>query len=529
MTSTGRRTIGSTGASGTAATDRLAYHRFAAEMLRARGVLLIACSLWLVVGIVLDLLVVPVLGRGGSLVPMIYRLCASGYQAAVLVVLFRTPLPPPRLTVPLVAAIFPVTALALTVISARVGGLTSPYATGLFAILMAQALGLPQHWRRGAALAFLTASIYPAGMLFMSRFDPVLDAQLNDRAAVASFVTVMAVVGACAVLVAWGGHIVWSLRQSVFESKSIGRYRLSRRIGKGGMGEVWRALDKATRTDVALKILSPEQGRNPAAIARFEREIQATAELAHPGVVRIHDWGVTDDGVWYYAMELLDGIDLATLVKRHGQLPPGMCVHIGVQCCHAIALAHERGIVHRDLTPGNVFVLAGTGELDRVKVLDFGVARVGGDDGLTQAGAVMGTPGYIAPEVVAGGQAGIAADVFGLAATIHFALTGRNPRDAAGKPPSALVAGVPLALDDVLVSALDPDPARRPASAAELGLRLEATGLGRGAGGYRLDLPPTDKAPTFALEATQAAVHEPEPVTHADAPAARNRGDVSGA
>ncbi len=492
-------------------------------MLRARGVLLVACALWLAVGVGLDLFVFPVLGRGSHAMPFVFRLGATGYHVLVIALLFRTPLPSARLTVPVVASIFPVTSLALTLISARIGGLTSPYQTGFFVILMAQAMSLPQHWRRGALLATVTAGIYPAGTLALALIDPVLRAQLDQPEAVAAFVTAVAVMVAGAVVVAWGGHIVWSLRQSVFESKSIGRYKLLRRIGKGGMGEVWRALDKATRQDVALKILSREQGRDPAAIARFEREIQATAELAHPNVVRIHDWGVTDDGVWYYAMELLEGLDLNTLVKRQGPLPPALCVHVGIQGCRAIALAHERGIIHRDLKPGNVFMVAVTGEVDLVKVLDFGVARVGNDEAdLTQVGVVLGTPGFIAPEVAAGIAAGPASDVYGLAATLYFAVTGRSPRDGGGRPASALITGVPAALDDALVAALDADPARRPAGAAALGAALEATGLAAAwTGGYRLDAAWIPGPAETGLERTLDAV--PEPATRAEGRAPRGR------
>ena len=307
-------------------------------------------------------------------------------------------------------------------------------------------------------------------MLFRSR----IAAQLHDPSARTQFVVFTAVLGAGAIVVAWAGHVLWSLRRSVFESRNLGRYRLLRRIGKGGMGEVWRAEDRALRREVALKIVSPEYGRHPSAIARFEREIQATAEIAHPNVIRIHDWGVTDDGVWYYAMDLLHGVDLATLVRQTGPLPAALVAHLGSGVAGGLAEAHRRGVIHRDIKPGNLFVIAPNREPERLDLLDFGIARVDADSELTQAGAVVGTPGFMAPEVLAGAPGGIAADVYGLGAALYFALTGSSPRDAKHVPPSAIVAGVPLALDDLIVRALDAEPSRRPTNADEMQTALAA-------------------------------------------------------
>jgi serine/threonine protein kinase len=208
----------------------------------------------------------------------------------------------------------------------------------------------------------------------------------------------------------------------------------------------------------------PSTARNRP-IARFEREIRATSEVAHPNVVRIHDWGITDDGVWYYAMDLLDGVDLSTLVRRSGPMPAALVVQLGRGAASGLAEAHRRGVVHRDIKPGNLFVIAVDGEPSRLELLDFGIARVGGDPELTQAGALLGTPPFMAPEALAGAGGAAAADVYGLAATLYFALTGSSPRDAGGVPSSALVADVPAALDDVIVRALDAEPSRRPTAA----------------------------------------------------------------
>ena len=244
----------------------------------------------------------------------------------------------------------------------------------------------------------------------------------------------------------------------------------------------------------------------------FRSRFAATANLSHPNVVRVHDWGVTDDGVWYYAMELLDGLDLSTLVKRAGPLPPGLVVFLGTQAASGLGEAHRRGTIHRDVKPGNLFVVAPGGVPERIELLDFGIASVAEDEaGLTQAGMALGTPGFMAPEVIAGAPGHTAGDIYGLGATLYLAITGKNPRDAGGVPPSELVPSIPRALDDVLVSCLDADPARRPESADDLAAALAATGIAW-AGGWTIDhVPAAPDEP--ALDAT---VDADQPATRAD-------------
>jgi len=457
--------------------ERMSRHRHAGEVMRARSILAVACALWLATGVPIDLFTHDAIGSGGLGFVLAVRLAASALHAIVLVGLYRTPLPAPRVTDALIASVFPVTALATALIATRMGGLTSPYVSVMFVGIMVQVAALPWPWRRGAALVGATVAVYPLALCAASRFDPAIAAQLADRAARTTFLVFVAVLLAGATIVVWAGHVLWTLRRSVFESRNLGRYRLIRRIGKGGMGEVWRAQDRALRREVALKILSPEHGRHPSAIARFEREIQATSELAHPGVVRIHDWGVTDDGVWYFAMDLLAGVDLETLVARTGPLPPALVVQLGAAAAAGLGEAHRRGVVHRDVKPGNLFVVARDGAVERAVLVDFGIARVEADSELTHPGAVMGTPGYMAPEVRAGAPGGIAADIYGLGAALYFALTGAGPHDTRAVRASALAAGIPLELDDLLARALDPEPARRPASAGELERALAACGL----------------------------------------------------
>ncbi|HEU0035117.1 MAG TPA: serine/threonine-protein kinase [Kofleriaceae bacterium] len=493
---------------------RIAQQQHAADMIRARTLIVLACTIWLVMGLALDVVVHPAIGTGSLAFVVIVRLATTVFHVAIIAALFRRPLLPPRIANLLAASVFPVTAFALMLIATHMGGLVSPYVSALFVIVMGQAVATPAPWQRGLPVTLLSTLVYPIGLVVATRFDPALAAQLSDHSAVVAFATYLAVIAAAAFLGVWGGHVIWALRQSVFESRKLGRYRLLRRIGKGGMGEVWRAEDRALRRHVALKILSPEHGRNPARIARFEREIQATAAVVHTNIVRLHDWGVTDDGVWYYAMDLLDGADLATTVDRCGPLPAALALQLFVPAARGLAEAHRVGIVHRDLKPANLFVVASADhEPQRIELLDFGIAEVGDDDAeLTQAGAVLGTPGFMAPEVIAGAPGGVPGDVYGLAAALYFAITGKSPRDARGAPASALVDGIPAALDDALVRALDADPARRPASAEDFASQLAAAKLAW-AGSFRIDqvhsIPPPAPDPSLDPEAAPTRVDAP--------------------
>jgi eukaryotic-like serine/threonine-protein kinase len=456
-----------------AAQERISRHQHAAEVLRARSILAVAFTLWLLVGVPIDVFLHDAIGTGSLAFVLITRLASSAYQFTVLALLFHRQLAP-KLASALIASVFPISGFAISLIATHMGGISSAYAMVVCVGILVLVTAAPLRWQRGAILAGSTIATFPLTMLVASAFDPHIAAQLHDPGARGEFLVSTMTLGAGAVCVAWAGHVLWSLRRSVFESRNLGRYRLIRRIGKGGMGEVWRAQDRALRREVALKILSPEHGRHPAAIARFEREIQATAEVAHPNVIRIHDWGVTDDGVWYYAMDLLRGMDLSSLVRHTGALPPALVIHLGIGAAAGLAESHRRGVIHRDIKPANLYVCAPEREPHHIEVLDFGIARADQGSELTHAGAVMGTPGFMAPEVQAGAPGGIAADIYGLGASLFYALTGRSPKDANHVAASALVPGVPAELDDLVVAMLDREPTRRPATADEVIAKLAA-------------------------------------------------------
>ncbi|MBX7081268.1 MAG: serine/threonine protein kinase [Nannocystaceae bacterium] len=370
------------------------------------------------------------------------------------------------------------------------GGLESPYASYIALVLVGRAAALPNHWRVGAVQLGVPVLVHPLVFLAAAPFSDEIATQLRDPHAVSvAFFHSMLLVGAWGLLVI-GGHNVWALRRQVFRARSIGRYRLERRIGRGGMGEVWVAYHEQLRRDVALKILRPEYGTDAIAVERFEREVMTTAALTHPNTVRIFDHGTTEDGLWYYAMELLDGEDLSAIVRRQGPMPPARAIHLALQAARALAEAHARGIVHRDIKPENLFVARLGGESDVIKLLDFGIARSAAlrDSRLTSTGWVAGTPAYVSPEAAKGEPAGAPADVYGVGMALFWALTGTVPfggdspmevlarqvNDPPPVPSERLGAPLPAAVDALVLRCLAKDPGERFADGGALASALEA-------------------------------------------------------
>jgi eukaryotic-like serine/threonine-protein kinase len=293
-------------------------------------------------------------------------------------------------------------------------------------------------------------------------------------------------------LLVLGGHVVWQLRRQLFEAREIGRYKLKERIGRGGMGEVWRASHVGLKRDVAVKILRSGSDHIDEAVARFEREVRATTELRHPNTVRIHDYGTTDDGLWFYAMEYLEGETLGALIERESPLDAQRTIRIALQVGRALAEAHEHGIVHRDVKPENVFLTEVAGERDFVKVLDFGIAReIASAPGetLTLVGSVVGTPAFMAPEQATGANAEPASDVYSLGAVIYKCLTGHAPFEKATDaavleaqlseplPPMSAWAQVPPDLEQVVVRCLAKRAEDRYAHGGELADALAACAI----------------------------------------------------
>ena len=296
------------------------------------------------------------------------------------------------------------------------------------------------------------------------------------------------------VLMAWvGSRVIYRLGVAVKQAREMGSYRLVERLGEGGMGEVWRAEHRLLARPAAVKLIRPEMlgdvsaERRREVLSRFEREAQATAAMRCPHTVELYDFGITDDGAFYYVMELLDGLDAETLLSAGGPLPAERVVYLLRQVCHSLAEAHARGLIHRDIKPANVFVCCYGLEFDWVKVLDFGLVKSGPerspDARLTADGAIGGTPAFMAPEQVLGDRPiDGRTDLYAVGGLAYWLLTGTLVFEgrtavetmmmhvqAEPVPPSRRSeVAIPDALERAVLACLEKDPDRRPASAGAL-------------------------------------------------------------
>ncbi len=277
----------------------------------------------------------------------------------------------------------------------------------------------------------------------------------------------------------------------------LGCYQLEERLDRGGMGEIWRARHRMLARPVAIKLIRPELlgARTPveaaALIGRFKREAEATAALHSSHTVALHDFGVTPEGVFYYAMELLEGLDLESLVKRYGPVPPERAIYLLTQACESLGEAHAEGLIHRDVKPANIVACNWGHKWDFVKVLDFGLVKanwsLGDDDRLTTEGAIAGTPAYLAPEVALGRRdLDARVDLYGLGCVAYWLLTGQRvftgstPMEVilhhaktTPVPPSERVSWpIPPSLEGLVLSCLAKEPEARPSSAEWLADQL---------------------------------------------------------
>jgi serine/threonine-protein kinase len=256
----------------------------------------------------------------------------------------------------------------------------------------------------------------------------------------------------------------------------FGPYQLRRLLGRGGMGEVYEAEDTRKHRLVALKLISPEFSGNPVFRTRMQREADAAGRLTEPHVVPIHDYGEIN-GQLYLEMRMVEGTDLATVLKRSGPLSPPRAVAIVRQVAAALDAAHATGVTHRDVKPENVLI---TGD-DFAYLADFGIARAAADPGLTQTGMAMGSYNYMAPERFTADEVTYRADIYSLACVLAECLTGSPPYRAdsieravgahltAPPPrPSELQPGIPAALDQVIAKGMAKNPEQRYRSAGEL-------------------------------------------------------------
>jgi eukaryotic-like serine/threonine-protein kinase len=356
--------------------------------------------------------------------------------------------------------------------------------TGIVAVI--RAIIVPSSARRTFWLGLGASAVASAVFLFSS-FHPSWP--IADRgegywpmpSQVASFALWLGVLVSIAVV---SSRVIYQLRREVRAARKLGEYVLGEKLGEGGMGMVYRATHAMLRRDTAVKVLPPDRV-DCATVRRFEREVVETGRLRHPNTVAIYDYGRTPDGIFYYAMEYLDGLDIGQLIEREGPLSPGRVVFLLAQVLASLDEAHSMGLVHRDIKPANVMVVGNTAAYDLVKVLDFGLVKseapLDGGASLTHHDRLTGTPRYMAPEAIAHPDAaGPRSDLYAAAAVGYFMLTGRHVFEG-GSLVEVLTAHlratpipvherlsreVPADLEALIMRGLAKSPADRPTSAA---------------------------------------------------------------
>jgi serine/threonine-protein kinase len=293
-------------------------------------------------------------------------------------------------------------------------------------------------------------------------------------------------------------HVVTTLGRQVAKAREMGSYRLGELLGRGGMGEVYKASHRMLARPAAIKLIRPEMlgGTDPAvasrAIARFHREAEAAAHLRSAHTVNLYDFGVTDDQTLYLVMEFLDGMDLESLIQQHGPMPAARVVHIVRQVCDSLEEAHARGLVHRDIKPANIHLGKVGCREDFVKVLDFGLVKTAatgaGQSLATMEGVIMGTPAYMAPEMALDEKVDGRADLYALGCVAYYLLTGQQVftgdtvlrvitqhLQAAPVPPSQRTElPIPPALEQLVLACLAKNPEDRPQSARQLAESLDS-------------------------------------------------------
>lgn len=359
-----------------------------------------------------------------------------------------------------------------------------PAVTSIWFLLMfTYALFIPNTWKRAAVVLASMAVTPVAIVVYLWTTNELFARALDENPDYLVEMCLSMSVGL--VTSVYGTHMINGLRREAFEARKLGQYRLLRLLGAGGMGEVYLAEHQMMKRPCAIKVIRPGKANDPQALARFEREVHATAKLSHWNSIEIFDYGRTEDGTFYYVMEYLPGLSLAELVERHGPLPPGRVVHLLTQTCEALAEAHGAGLIHRDIKPGNLFVAQRGGVYDVSKLLDFGLAKPmmkTGTAQLTHDGMISGSPLFMSPEQAMGDRDPDArSDIYALGAVGYYMLTGTPPfpgdnpvkvilalTQETVPPPTRLRADIPADLERVIMRCLAKDPDRRYSSALDL-------------------------------------------------------------
>lgn len=355
-----------------------------------------------------------------------------------------------------------------------------------FFLILLYGMFIPNTWKRCAIVVGLMA-VTPIVLVFATYYDSEI-----PGAYLPQFGTVIVLSMACAMAI-FGSYRISELHREAHQARRLGQYQLHRKLGSGGMGEVYLGEHLLLKRTCAIKLIRPEQAGDPTTLSRFEREVQAMATLTHWNTVEVYDYGRTADGTFYYVMEYLPGLSLQELVEEYGPLPPARAIHFLKQLCAALKEAHAIGLIHRDIKPSNVIACQRGGIHDVAKLLDFGLVQdigtfKGANDKLTMQGAILGSPNYISPEQ-ASGKSGIDArsDIYSLGALAFFLVTGQTPfvRETAmellaahmkDEPtlPHRLRPELPQDLEEVILMCLRKNPEERFSDAESLELALAA-------------------------------------------------------
>ncbi|MGD2135209.1 MAG: serine/threonine-protein kinase [Gemmatimonadales bacterium] len=373
-------------------------------------------------------------------------------------------------------------------VHARTGSL--PYVTWVTPLIILFPLIVPSPPHMTLTTAIAAAATRPIGLALL--------AWIGDLEVPTAMYVLSSASPAFAVVLAYAGsRVVHGMAVHLVEARRMGSYHLESLLGKGGIGEVWRARHQLLARPAAVKLirkdrLGVDEATQRLALARFEREAQATATMRSPHTIELYDFGITQGGTFYYVMELLSGLDLEVLVQRFGPMPPARAIYLLRQVCDSLGEAHEYGLIHRDIKPANVYVCRYGRQVDFVKVLDFGLVKAQGENSMSNAHTVRGTPAFMAPEQVSGRELDARTDVYALGCLAFWLVTGSlvfvgssvtsimiRHADATPPAPSARAEQpIPAALDRVILSCLAKDPADRPPTVDDLAAMLEAPDVG---------------------------------------------------
>jgi len=367
----------------------------------------------------------------------------------------------------------------------------SPQISWIGAVILMFSAIVPSTRTKTVLAGLVAASMNPAAMLWARAqgnwdFGPAVNALLMHYPD-------YLLVGVAVVI----SHVVTTLGRQVAKAREMGSYQLGELLGRGGMGEVYKASHRMLARPAAIKLIRPEMlgGNDPVvatrAIARFRREAQAAAHLRSAHTVDLYDFGVTEDHALYLVMEFLDGMDLESLVRQHGPMPPPRVVHVLRQVCDSLEEAHARGLVHRDIKPANIHLGRVGCREDFVKVLDFGLVKTAAVDAAqslaTMEGVIMGTPAYMAPEMALGENVDGRADLYALGCVAYYLLTGEQVftgdtvlkvisqhLQAVPVPPSERTElPIPPTLERLVLACLAKKPEDRPQNARQLAQSLD--------------------------------------------------------